>query len=288
MKSFSGRVAVITGAGSGMGRALAERLASEGCHLALADLQAAPLAESAARALRAAAAAGHAVRCTHALVDVADLAAVEDFAAGVITEHGAVHLVFNNAGVSVTGLFEQLPLADFHWLMNINFWGVVHGCRAFLPHLHEMDQAHIVNTSSVFGLLAVPSQSAYHAAKFAVKGFTDALRLELQDTRIAVSCVMPGGVKTGIVRASRYRPVDNEAATREQLAAQFERYAALTPLAAADAILRGVRADRPHILVGRDAQFLARLVRLFPIGYYRVLAWLARRRGAADNRPPSQ
>jgi len=266
-----------------MGRALAERLGAEGCHLALADVQSAPLAETAERAVRAAAAAGHQVRCTHHLVDVADRAAVEALAASVAAEHGAVHLLFNNAGVSVTGPFEQISFADLHWLMDINFWGVVHGCSAFLPYLRQADQAYIVNTSSVFGLLAVPSQSAYHASKFAVKGFTDALRLELLETPIAVSCVMPGGVKTGIVRSSRYLPGDNLAPTREELAAQFEQYAALTPLAAADEILRGVRAGRARILVGRDARFLALLVRFFPVGYYRVLGWLARRRAGALN-----
>jgi short-subunit dehydrogenase len=206
---------------------------------------------------------------------------MERFAQEVVRLHGAVHLLFNNAGVSVTGPFEHLSLDDFHWLMDINFWGVVHGCKAFLPHLRQSDQAHIINTSSVFGLLSVPSQSAYHAAKFAVKGFTDALRLELAGTPIAVSCVMPGGVKTGIVRSSRYLPGDNQAPTREEMATRFEQIAGLTPLEAADEILRGVRKDSPRILVGRDARALALLVRLFPVAYYRILGALARRSSRA-------
>lgn len=277
MKSFAGKVAVVTGAGSGMGRALAIRLASAGCNLALIDVQAAALEETAMLAVDSARGAGVTILCTRGLIDVADRQALEAFAVDVECQHGAVHLLFNNAGVSLTGPFEQLTYDDLHWLMNINFWGVVHGCKAFLPYLRKVDDAHIVNTSSVFGLISVPGQSAYHAAKFAVKGFTDALRLELLGSGIAVSCVMPGGVKTGIVRSSRYRQADNAAPTREELAAIFERIAGLTPLAAADEILRGVRADRARILVGRDARLLALLVRLFPVGYFRVIGWFQRR-----------
>lgn len=277
MESFHGRVAVVTGAGSGMGRALAQRLAEAGCHLALADVQAGALEETGRLAIDAATAAGHRIRCTCALVDVADGDAVHGFALAVARDHGAVHLLFNNAGVAVAGAFEQVPDEDFHWLMNINFWGVVHGCRAFLPYLRKADQAHIINTSSVFGLLSVPGQTAYHAAKFAVKGFTDSLRLDLAATHIGVSCVMPGGVKTAIVRSSRYVPGDNLAPTREEMAARFERIAALTPLEAADEILRGVRKGRARILVGKDARALALLVRLFPVAYYAILEWLTRR-----------
>jgi NAD(P)-dependent dehydrogenase (short-subunit alcohol dehydrogenase family) len=271
MKQFAGKVAAVTGAASGMGRALAQRLAAAGCHLALADVQADALDETVRLAVAAGSAAGHQVRCTRALLDVADRAAVESFAETVVREHGGVHLLFNNAGVALTGEVQHIGYDDMHWLMNINFWGVVHGCKAFLPHLQRADEAHIVNTSSVFGLISVPTQSAYHAAKFAVKGFTDALRLELAATPIRVSCVMPGGVKTNIVRTGRYSAADNAAPTREDMAVRFEQYAALTPLQAADEILRGVRRNRAHILVGRDARLLALLVRLFPVSYYKVL-----------------
>jgi NAD(P)-dependent dehydrogenase (short-subunit alcohol dehydrogenase family) len=277
MTSFNGCVAAITGAGSGMGRALAVRLAGEGCHLALGDVNEGGLAETVVQAEAAAAERGHAVRVHSALLDVADADAVARFAADTVRVHRGVDLVFNNAGVALTGPFERLSPDDFRWLIDINFWGVVHGTRAFLPHLHQSKRAHLVNTSSVFGLISVPTQSAYHAAKFAVKGFTDAIRLELADSGIKVSCVMPGGVKTGIVRASRVVLADNEGPTREEMATRFERYAALTPLAAADEILAGVRRGAPHILVGRDARMLARLVRLLPVGYFRVLGWLGRR-----------
>jgi NAD(P)-dependent dehydrogenase (short-subunit alcohol dehydrogenase family) len=271
MKQFGGKVAVVTGAASGMGRALAERLAAAGCSLALADVRADALEETARLAAEAARGAGLTIRCTWALLDVADRTAVEAFAAQVVDQHGGVDLLFNNAGVALTGEVQHLDYADMHWLMDINFWGVVHGCKAFLPYLQRADEAHIVNTASVFGLISVPTQSAYHAAKFAVKGFTDSLRLELAETPIAVSCVMPGGVKTNIVRASRYRAADNTMPTLEEMSTRFEQYAPLTALQAADEILRGVRKGKAHILVGRDARLAALLVRLFPVGYYRLL-----------------
>lgn len=277
MTTFKDCVAVVTGAGSGMGRALALRLAGEGCHLALGDVNAAGLADTVSQAQAAAATQGHTLRMHSAPLDVADALAVEQFAADVVRVLGGVDLVFNNAGVALTGPFERLSADDFRWLMDINFWGVVHGTRAFLPHLRRSARAHLVNTSSVFGLISVPTQSAYHAAKFAVKGFTDAIRLELADSNIKVSCVMPGGVKTGIVRASRVVMTDNQSPTREEMASRFERYAALTPLEAADQILAGVRRGAPRILVGRDARMLAMLVRLFPVGYFKVLGWLGRR-----------
>jgi len=286
MQPFGGKVAVVTGAASGMGRALARRLAASGCNLALADVQAEALEETARLAEAAARDAGCPIRCTRALLDVADRAAVEAFAADVVRQHGGVDLLFNNAGVALTGEVQHLDYADMHWLMNINFWGVVHGCKAFLPYLQRADEAHIVNTSSVFGLISVPTQSAYHAAKFAVKGFTDALRLELANTGIAVSCVMPGGVKTNIVRTSRYRAADNAAPSLDDMATRFEQYAALTPLQAADEILRGVRKRKAHILVGRDARLLALLVRLFPVGYYKLLE-RGQRRALSSLVPPA-
>ncbi|MGA1371710.1 MAG: SDR family NAD(P)-dependent oxidoreductase [Pseudomonadales bacterium] len=276
MQSFAGRVAVITGAGSGMGRALAVRLAAEGCHLSLADVNLEGLAESVRQAEAEAARFGHEIRCHQSRLDVIDADAFAAFAGAVIAQHGRVDLLFNNAGVALTGPFERVSPEDFRWLMDINFWGVVNGCRVFLPYLKQSPAAHIVNTSSVFGLISVPTQTAYHAAKFAVKGFTDSLRLELAETSVRVSCVMPGGVKTGIVRSSRVALGDNQGPTREEMAARFERYAALTPLDAADEILQGVRRGAPRILVGRDAKFLALLVRLFPVRYFDVLTRFSR------------
>jgi len=272
LRDFAGKVAAITGAGSGMGRGLALALARRGCHVAIADIGDDALAETA----RQVSAIGG-VRCSTHRVDVADRQSVEAFAAEVVNVHGKVNLIFNNAGVSVTANLEDMPYDDFHWLMNINFWGVVHGTKAFLPYLRQAEEGHVVNTSSVFGLMSVPTQSAYHAAKFAVKGFTDALRLELAQTSVGVSCVMPGGVRTNIVRSGRFRISDNRAPTREEISERFERAAGLGADEAAEWILKGVRRNKARILVGRDAQTIAFLLRLFPVSYLRFIAWAQRR-----------
>src|SRR6478735_7120849 len=167
MKDFNGKVAAITGAGSGIGRALAVELANRGCHLALSDIDEAGLAATVNLC------EGHAVKVTSSRVDVADREAVFAWADEVVADHGRVNLVFNNAGVSLGYGFQAMSYEDFEWLMNINFWGVVHGTKAFLPHLLVAAEGHIVNVSSVFGLISVPSQSAYNAAKFAVRGMTE-------------------------------------------------------------------------------------------------------------------
>lgn len=265
MKNFHNRVAAITGAGSGMGRALAEALAGYGCHLAISDVNEESLAETAARLAQSG------IRVSTHLVNVASRAEVERYAANVVETHGRVHMIFNNAGVSVTDTVEHMSYQDLEWLMDINFWGVVHGTRAFLPYLQQVDEAHIINTSSIFGTIAVPTQAAYNASKFAVRGFTYALRMELMTSHIGVSCVQPGGVKTNIVRNSRYVPADNAAPTHEEFIAQFEQLAQLTPPQAAARILRGVRRNKPRILVGRDAVLISWLERLAPVGYLRLM-----------------
>lgn len=286
MRNFDQRVAAITGAASGMGRALAIGLARRGAHVAISDVDGGGLDGTRQQIEAELARQGLARRCTTHVLDVADRDAVYRFADEVVAAHGGIHLVFNNAGVSVTGDVQHLEYGDMHWLMNINFWGVVHGSKAFLPHLLLADEAHIVNTASVFGLISVPGQSLYNASKFAVKGFTDALHQELMATHVRVSCVLPGGVKTSIVRTSRYVATDNEAMTREELAARFEQMAGRTPDEAAEEILRGVARHRPRILVGRDARFISAMVRLLPVRYMRLMRWVmarseARRRRAA-------
>jgi NADP-dependent 3-hydroxy acid dehydrogenase YdfG len=270
MRDFRNKVAAITGAGSGMGRALALELASRGCAVAIADIGTAALEETRSMLHNTQ------VAVSSHIVDVADRAAMERFAADVVRIHGKVNLVFNNAGVSVTNTVEKLSYEDFEWLMNINFWGVVHGTKAFLPHLRQVDEAHIINTSSIFGVVAFASQGAYNASKFAVRGFTEALRQELADTHIGVSCVQPGGVKTNIVKTSRYYAADNEAPTKEELMKSFEELAALTPHAAAMQILRGVEGNRGRVLVGKDAKLLAWIARLFPESYARRLGSMAK------------
>jgi len=269
--SFKGKVAAITGAGSGMGQWLAILLSRAGCHVAISDLNQATLDET-MKLLDAS------VNATCHVVDVADRGAMEAFATEVNERHGGINMIFNNAGVSVTGLAEQMPYEDIEWLMNINFWGVVYGCKSFLPFLQEADEAAIVNTSSIFGTIAVPSQSAYNASKFAVKGYTFSLRSELADTHIGVSCVQPGGVKTNIVASSRYIPMDNESETKEDMVATFERMARNTPEEAAQIILDGVLKNKARILVGKDARVIAWIEKWAPTGYLKLFNTLRNRR----------
>lgn len=274
MKILSNKVAAITGAGSGMGQALAVALAKRGCHLAISDVDGDRLEATAAQLQSAA------VKVSRHVLDVGDQDAVFAFASAAEQAHGQVHLIFNNAGVSVTDSVEHMSYKDFEWLMNINFWGVVHGCKAFLPLLRRVDEGHIINTSSIFGVIAVPSQSAYNASKFAVRGFTEALRQELQDSNIGVTCVQPGGVKTNIVKTSRYYPQDNAAPTKEEAAATFEAIAALSSAEAAEIILRGVEKNRARVLVGKDAKLIDWVARLFPERYPAIMQWLSARMGA--------
>lgn len=264
MHDFSGKVAAITGAGSGMGRALAIALAKQGCHVAISDVDTNNILETESL-IKAD------VKVTCHTVDVANKLQVKNYANAVEQQHGKVNMIFNNAGVSVTDTVEHMSLEDFEWLMDINFWGVVYGTRAFLPLLKQQPEAHIINTSSIFGVIALPSQSAYNASKFAVRGFTYALRQELADTQIGVSCVQPGGVKTSIVKNSRFVPTDNASPTKEEFVTKFESLAGLTSEQAAEQILNGVRKNKAQILVGKDAKIIALLERILPIGYQKLI-----------------
>ena len=274
MNDFRGRVAAITGAGSGIGRALARDLAERGAHLALSDIDEETLAETVGLC------EGAAVKVTSTRVDVADRDAVFAWADDVVAQHGAVHLVVNNAGVALVSSIEAMTFDDFEWLMNINFWGVVNGTKAFLPHLKAAGEGHIVNMSSVFGLISIPTQSAYNAAKFAVRGFTDALRIELDAERSGVSCttVHPGGIKTNIARLAR---VDPSAAAMADAADGFDKIAMTTPDKAARQILAAVERDRRRVLVGPDAKAIDLIARL-PAGLYQTV--LARGSAAAQRR----
>jgi NAD(P)-dependent dehydrogenase (short-subunit alcohol dehydrogenase family) len=200
MNTFEGRVAAVTGAGSGIGRAVATELARRGSEVALCDIDEAGMAETAARIQ----ATG--TRASTQPVDVADRQAVEDWADKVVADHGKVNVIVNNAGVALGANVETMSYEDMEWLIGVNFWGVVHGTKAFLPHLRAAGEGHIVNISSVFGMMGIPSQSAYNAAKFAVRGFTEALRIELDSDGGNVSCttIHPGGIKTNIARNGRF------------------------------------------------------------------------------------
>jgi butyryl-CoA dehydrogenase len=269
MKSFDGKVAAITGAGSGIGRALALQLAGRGAHLALSDIDEAGLAETVTLC------EGSPVKVTSKRVDVADREAVHAWADEVVAEHGKVNLVFNNAGVAVAASIENVSYEDFEWLMSINFWGVVHGTKAFLPHLKAAPGGgHVVNLSSVFGLISVPTQAVYNASKFAVRGFTDALRIELDSERSTVSCttVHPGGIKTNIARNARMDPSLTEGMGDVDPGADFHKIAMTTPDKAARVILSAVERNKRRVLVGPDAKAIDLLSRL-PAGVYqRVLA----------------
>jgi butyryl-CoA dehydrogenase len=275
VKHFDGRVAAITGAGSGIGRALAVDLAGRGAHLALSDIDAVGLAETVVLC------EGSPVKVTSHRVDVADRAAVYEWADTVVEEHGKANLVFNNAGVALGATIEAMSYEDFEWLMGINFWGVVHGTKAFLPHLKASGEGHIVNLSSVFGLISIPSQSAYNAAKFGVRGFTDALRIELDAERCGVSCttVHPGGIKTNIARSARMDDsVLGMAGSAAAAHADFDKIAMTSPAKAASQILAAVERDRRRALIGPDAKVIDLISRL-PAGLHqRVLAAGARRR----------
>jgi len=272
MRELRGRVAVVTGAASGIGRALAVALAREGAELALSDVNEAGLAET--RRL----AEGLGARVTSERLDVADRAAVERHAARVIAEHGRANLVINNAGVGLGATISDMSYDDLAWLFGINFWGVVHGTKAFLPHLKQSGEGHVVNLSSVFGIIAVPGQGAYNAAKFAVRGFTECLRqeLELEGAPVSATCVHPGGIKTNIARNARV--IERAGSpSRDEMNATFDRMARTTPEAAAEKILRGVKKNARRVLIGPDAHAIDALQRLLPTSYQALLVRQARR-----------
>ena len=275
---FEGRVAAITGAGSGIGRSLAELLARRGCEVALSDVDESGLAETVSRC------EGSGVKVSSHLVDVADRAAVEAWAEQVVDEHGRVNLIFNNAGVALASTVDEMSYEDFEWLMNINFWGVVHGTKAFLPHLKASGDGHVVNLSSVFGLVSIPSQSAYNASKFAVRGFTDALRMELEIEGCGVSSttIHPGGIKTNIVRNARMGDsVSMLAGSVDDARDGFDRLAMTTPEKAATQILSAVEKNRRRALIGPDAKVFDLLSRL-PAGLHQGALESGSRRRARE------
>jgi NAD(P)-dependent dehydrogenase (short-subunit alcohol dehydrogenase family) len=265
---LAGRTAIITGAGSGIGRSLAQRLSAHGCPVAIADANGETLRQTAD------ALAGPALART---LDVRDRQGQVAFAAQVREWSPApIGAVFNNAGVAMGAPVAGGAPEDHDWVMAINFEGVVNGVRAFLPILLEQRDGAIVNTSSIFGFVGVKEQSAYCASKFAVRGFTDSLRQELRGTGVRAIVVHPGGIKTNIVRDARVHPGLRDERTREREAAEFEARARTTPEQAAEIIHRGVDAGKTRILVGRDAQFVELLARLTPTHAVAVLEGLER------------
>lgn len=268
--AFAGRVAVVTGAAHGIGAALALALARRGCALALADIDMAALAATAAEARLSG------VTVSEHRLDVSDAAAVARFPVNVLDHHPRVNLLFNNAGVALIGSFEQVTLEEFEWLLGINLFGVVRMTKAFLPVLKRQEYAHIVNISSVFGFIAPAGQAAYCTSKFGVRGFTEVLRHELEGTGVAVSCVHPGGVRTSIAaHARRTAAVDPREA--EASVARFDTLARTTAGEAAARILRGVESGAARIVVGADARVFDWLQRLLPVAYWPLLRRLVKR-----------
>jgi short-subunit dehydrogenase len=274
MTAIRGAAAALTGAASGIGRALALELAARGCDLALADRDEAGLAAVAAEIGRA-----HSQKVTVHRVDVGEPPQIVEFAQAAISAHPGLNIVINNAGVALMGQFHEIDQAQMDWLMNINFWGVVHGTRAFLPHLASRREAHIVNLSSIFGIIAPPGQSAYAAAKFAVRGFSESLRHELQlaGSPVRLSVVHPGGIATNIARNSRTGTGVTDNLRRAQTIERFEAMSKTTPQTAALRIIAGIEKNQPRILIGNDARFMDLLQRLRPASYWAPLARMIER-----------
>ncbi len=265
-----GRVAVVTGAAGGIGRALAVSLARRGCGLALADRDGAGLEGTVALI-------GNRARATTHHLDVTDRAAVAAFPTEVRAAHGRCDVLVNNAGVALGGTFEQVAEEDFEWLFEVNFWGVVRMTRAFLPLLRESDDARLVNLSSIYGIIAPPGQAAYSASKFAVRGFSQALRHELAGTRVGVTVVHPGGVATSIASSARVP----KGASAEEVArrkAEAARLLTLPPERAGEIIADGIERRLPRVLVGNDAKMVALIERLVPVSYWGLVAKLSGRK----------
>ncbi|MGW0044601.1 SDR family NAD(P)-dependent oxidoreductase [Rhodococcus sp. NPDC003348] len=270
MSEFAGKVVVITGAGSGIGRALALNLARQGAKLALSDQNSVGLAET----VRDAKALGAEVRSDH--LDVTQREAVLEYADAVAAHFGKVNQVYNNAGIAYHGDFERSEFKDIERIMDVDFWGVVNGTKAFLPHLITSGDGHVINVSSLFGLLSMPGQSAYNSAKFAVRGFTESLRQEMLIAKhpVKVTCVHPGGIKTAIARNATAGPGEDLASFSEFFDKKLAR---TSPEDAASTIVSGVRKGKARVLIGADAKLLDGWVRLVGSGYQRIVAEIAGR-----------
>jgi NADP-dependent 3-hydroxy acid dehydrogenase YdfG len=278
MRSLRDRVAVVTGAASGIGRGTSLLLAREGCTVALADVNEGGLRRTALDIEKLGG------RASIHVVDVSSLRSVQELSREVLAAHGHVHLLMNNAGVTVVDTVRTATVEDLEWILGVNVRGVVFGCQCFLPHLLKEDEAHIVNVSSVYGFVGIPSQSYYCATKFAVRGFTEALCVEMQNTPVVVSCAYPGGVKTSIARTARFGTSWN-GESREETAAGFELSARSTVDQAARTILRGIQKNKRRILIGGDSRVVDLIARVSPACASSIIAgFLLRSRAKRKDR----
>ena len=278
MTEFAGIAVAVTGAASGIGRALAGEFAARGCDLALADVDESGLRTLADDLIRV-----HGREILIHRTDVSDVAQVQDFARESAARFPQLRILINNAGVALQGQFDELDLAQIQWLMGINFWGIVYGTHAFLSLLERQRWAHIVNVSSIFGIVAPPGNCAYVASKFAVRGFSESVRHELamNSSPVRLSVVHPGGVKTNIARNARAGARLRDASTRSQTADRFDQLARTTPIEAARRIIRGIERNEPRILIGRDARLMDLIQRLWPAGYWAMMARAVGRLGGS-------
>jgi short-subunit dehydrogenase len=258
MRGVQGKIVVITGAASGIGAALAAAMAAQGARLMLTDIDTQGL-ESLGATLRL-----QGCDCHTCVTDTGSEAAIYALAEHTLATLGPADIVVNNAGVGLIAPVEKLSTTDAHWLMNINFWGVVHGCRAFLPQLRQRPDTVLVNISSIFAMVSVPTQSIYNASKAAVRGFSDGLREELRGCGVDVLCVHPGGIKTNIANNARITDVSMVADSDQQMRDNFTKVARTTPEQAAAVIIQGILSRKTRVLIGADAKLMDGLYRLFP------------------------
>ena len=269
MKNFKNKVAAITGAGSGMGQQLAVLLAKAGCHVSISDVNEKGLAETVALVKP------YNVRVTSKKVNVAKLEEVRAWAEETVQNHGSVNMIFNNAGVALGSTVEGSNYEDLEWIMGINYWGVVYGTKEFLPYLKKTGEGHIINTSSLFGLTAQPTQSAYNSTKFAVRGFTESLRqeLDIENSGVSALSVHPGGIRTNIANDARMSDsIKSMGMNPEKSAKAFNKLLRMPAEEAAQQILDAVLKNKRRLLIGNDAKTLDLVQRILPTGYQRITA----------------
>jgi NADP-dependent 3-hydroxy acid dehydrogenase YdfG len=268
MRNFNGKVCVVTGAASGIGAACAKALAAEGAQLVLTDIRTDMLDACVQEIIQAGG------KAEAHIVDVSDRDAMFALADKVEKAHGGADLILNNAGVAHGATVAEMTIDNFNWIMDIDFWGVVHGTQAFLPHFIARNRGHVANVSSIFGLIGVPTQSAYNAAKYGVLGFTEALRHEMAEHNIGVTCIHPGGVNTNIVRHARMSQGPDAEKEQQEAIVNFEQLTMTQPDKAAQIILKGIRKNKARVLVGPDAVLVDIVRRLAPTRYLTFLPFL--------------